>query len=135
MARRTADTRGDPVVEEAIERGHVGSDTAYDVPAMPSHQIAREAARLIRNAAKRRNLSCGCWIEAQDHPGPCYDGWKGNPPCPAPDGPHTVRFKLWAKTAGRTYIGRTSGGDPANLKYNPWGKAPIQRYDDTGAPV
>lgn len=130
-----ADTRADPILEDAIERGYVGTDEPYTISApLPSHGIANDARKLVQAAAKRRNLAAGAWVT--DHDGQqCLDGWRGAPPCQDPEGPHYVKFRLWSKDAARTHVFRQTGGDPSKLKYNPWRQGKTQKYDDHGNPA
>ena len=128
-----ADTRADPIIEDALAKNYLESDEAYSL-AMPSHELANTARRLIGNAARRRNLSAPAWVTDQDGQ-QCLDGWKGAPPCADPEAPHYMQFKLWSKDKGRTHVFRATGGDPANLKYNPWQRNRTRRYDDSGNPA
>lgn len=127
-ARHPADTRADPLIAHAIAQGYLDTGEPYTVPATwPSHQAANEVRLSLNRSARRQNLSPGAWVT--DH-----DGNQCNPlknPCPAPDGPHLVKIKLWTKNQGRTHVFRQTGGDPARLKYNPW-RRKSPRYDDRG---
>ena len=49
-----------------------------------------------------------------------------------PAAPHYTRFRLWPKNEARTHIFRQTGGDPANLKYNPWTASKRVKHDDQG---
>ena len=125
-ARHPADVSADPVIALAIERGYLNTDTPFDVP-MPSHDAANRGRLSINRSARRQNLSPAAWVAGEDGE-PC------NPkvsPCQAPEGPHYVRFRLWAKDAGRVHIFRQTGGDPSKLKYNPWNRG-AAKFDDSG---
>lgn len=128
-ARHKADTSADPIIALAIERGYLNQDVPFDVP-MPNHEAANKGRLSVNRSARRQNLSPAAWVAGEDGE-PCNPA---KSPCPDPEAPHYVRFRLWAKDAGRVHVFRQSGGDPANLKYNPWArKGP--RYDDTGQQV
>lgn len=130
-----ADTRADPILEDAIGKGYMDTDEVYTVGApLPTHDVANKARVLIGNSARRRNLSAGAWVTDQDGQ-QCLDGWKGSPPCADKNAPHLVKFKLWSKDKGRTHVFRASGGDPSNLKYNPWNRPKTRKYDDQGNPA
>lgn len=111
------------MVEDALDRGHLESGDTYVVPNMASHRIANEARLSVNRAARRRNLSPSAWVTDQDGQS-CYKD------CQDPDAPHGVRFRLFAKNQARAHIFQQTGGDPANLKYNPWKSAP--RHGDDG---
>jgi hypothetical protein len=123
-----ADKSADPLIEHALKTGHLDSDAAYDVPGAPSHAIAYKSMGAIFRAARRQNLSPAAWVADQDG-NPC---WKN---CADPDAPHMVRFKLWSKDKARAHVFRQSGGDPANLRFNPWEAGRNPRYDDSGNQV
>jgi hypothetical protein len=122
-----ADKRADPVIEDALDKGYLDTDAAYDVPGLASHAIANDARLSVTRAARRANLSPAAWV-ADEAGNPCYKG------CPAPDSPHMVRFKLWSKDKARGHVFQQSGGDPANLRYNPWTAGRNRRYSDSGEP-
>lgn len=138
MGRRPlikADTRADPLIEDAIGKGYIGAEEPYTIGApFPGHDMANTVRKLVHAAIRRRNLSGGVWV-ADETGEQCLDGWKGAPPCADKESPHYVKFKLWGKDAARVHVYRQSGGDPANLKYNPWNQGKTQKYDDAGQPV
>ena len=122
-----ADTRADPVLDYAIEHGYLESGEVFDV-AMDSHDSANDGRLSVNRAARRRNLAPGAWVADADG-NPC------NPlktPCADPAAPHYTRFRLWPKNEARTHIFRSTGGDPAQLKYNPWTSHKRARHDDSG---
>ncbi len=122
-ARHPADTRADPVIDYAIDRGYLGSGEAFDIP-MPTHDAANQGRLSVNRAARRRNLSPSAWVaDAQGEP--CYRD------CADPTAPHYTRFRLWRKDDARTHVFRTSGGDASKLKYNPW-RRKTRRYTDSG---
>lgn len=123
-ARHPADTSADPVIAKMIEAGYLGSDTPFDIP-MQDHDSANRGRLSVNRSARRQNLSPGAWV-ADEAGEPCY------PPCAAPEAPHYLRVKLWAKKDARTHIFRQTGGDPAKLKYNPWARQG-NRYGDDGS--
>ena len=118
-----ADTRADPVVEDAIERGYVGSGNAYIIDGITDHNTANDARRSVNRAANRRNLSAACWVVNQAGESCWRDCADGN-------APHGVRFRLHPKNEARAHIYQQTGGDPANLKYNPWRRTP--KFTDDG---
>ncbi|SRR6266567_11782 len=124
---REPDDRADPVVDKAVQLGYVDSERVYVVPGLPGHEAANLGRRSVNASARARNLSPAAWV-ADSGGQPCYRD------CPAPDTPHMVCFRLWSKSRGRTHVLRQAGGDPANLKYNPWNKRRRTRYNDAGEP-
>lgn len=128
-ARHPADTRADPIIAKMLADGYLDTGESRDY-LLPSHDAANQVRLSFNRSARRQNFSPGAWVASEDGQ-PC-DPRKH--PCPAPDSPHYARLKLWAKNAGRTHIFRQTGGDPSQLKYNPWARKG-RRYDDTGRPA
>lgn len=122
-----ADTRADPVIADALDTGYLDSDAVYTIPGFPDHATANEGRLSVNRSARRQNLSPGAWVTDQDGQ-PCYKD------CQAPSAPHEVHFRLWSKDRARTHVFRQSGGDPANLKYNPWTSHRTRRFSDDGWP-
>lgn len=125
---RDPDTRADPVIKDAIDRGYLDSGEVYDIPSLPTHGAAVEGMKSLYRSARRQNLALAAWIadEAGDQCGR---------DCQADNTQHRVRFRLFSKNNARTHVFRQSRGDPANLKYNPWDRARTQRYTDDGRAV
>lgn len=122
-----ADKRADPVVDDALAKGFLDTDAPYDIPGLATHDIANTVRLSVTRAARRQNLSPAAWV-ADQAGNPCYKA------CADPDAPHTVRFKLWSKDKARGHVFRQSGGDPANLRFNPWTANRNRRYSDSGQP-
>ena len=125
-ARHQADRRADPVIALAIERGYLNTDEPFDVP-RPDHNSANELRLSLNRSAQRQNLSVPAWVADAN-------GEECNPrktTCRDPEGPHYVRFRVYDKKSGRAHVFRSTGGDPAQLKYNPWArKGP--KFTDSG---
>jgi len=124
-ALRQRETRGHTVVKDAIERGYINSDVPYVIPPAGTHEQANEARKWIKVAGDHYNVSTGAWVTDQDG----MQCWKA---CRDANAPHGVRFKLWSKDEGRKHELRESGGNPANLKYNPFSRAERKLVDDQG---
>jgi hypothetical protein len=122
-----ADKRADPVVQDALGKGYLDTDAVYVVPGFATHDAANEGRMSVNRSARRQNLSPGAWVADQDGQ-PCYKA------CQDPEAPHSVKFRLWSKDRGRTHVFRESGGDPQNLKWNPWESHRTRRFGDSGEP-
>jgi hypothetical protein len=122
-ARHPADTRADPIILKILESGYLDSGESYDIP-MPTHDAANEGRLSVNRSARRQNLSPGAWV-ADGQGERCYKD------CADPGAPHYLRVKLWAKDQARTHIFRSTQGDPAKLKYNPFARK-TRRYTDQG---
>lgn len=122
-----ADTRADPVIKDAMDSGYMDSGAVYTIPGFPTHEAANQARLSVNRSARRQNLSTGAWVTGPDQNQCLAD-------CQHPGEPHEVHFRLWSKDAARTHVFKESGGDPANLKWNPWTSHRSPRYSDTGAP-
>jgi hypothetical protein len=125
---RKADTSADPVVEDALAKGYLGTGQVYSIPGFTTHDAANNGRLSVSRAVRRRNLSAGIWVADQDGQ-QCYTA------CQDPSAPHSVHFRLWSKDEARAHVFQQTGGDPANLKYNPWERGRRQAYDDAGNPV
>lgn len=117
---RPRDERAHPVVKDAISRGFVGSGRPYHVDGLASEDAADEARRSINNAARHLGVSCSS-TRARDV-------------AQLTDGTWRVSFRLWPKNQGRQHIHQVTGGDPANLAYNPFRRAAPRALDDDGQP-
>jgi hypothetical protein len=87
--------------------------------------VANEVRLSVGRAATHLGVSDACWVVDQ----------AGNPcqrDCQAPGAPHGIRLRLHSKNAAREYVTRQSGGDPANLRYNPFQRGEPRRVDDNG---
>ena len=122
-----ADTRADPVIQDALDRGYLDSDAVYVIPGFPTHDAANEGRLSVNRSARRQNLSPGAWV-TDDAGDPCHKA------CQDPSAAHQVRFRLWSKDKARSHVFRESAGDPANLKYNPWTSHRTRRFSDSGEP-
>lgn len=126
---RPADKRGDPYVDDYLARYGLDSEQVYTIRGFPSHEAANEGRLSVQRSARRQNLGPSVWVadEAGERCGP------RSADCGALDAPHQVRFRLWSKDRAREHVFRESGGDPANLKFNPWaGRG--RRFSDSGQP-
>jgi hypothetical protein len=115
---RERDERAHPVVRDAMDRGFVGSGRFYEVPGFASREAANEGRKSINNACRHLGVSCRS-REAEDLHELTDGTWK-------------VTFRLWPKNEGRAHIRQATGGDPANLSYNPFARAEAASFDDDG---
>lgn len=122
---RQRETRGHPFVRDAIDRGYINSDVPYVIPPMAAHEQANEARKWIKAAGEHLGVSAAAWVTDQDG----MQCWKA---CRDPDAPHGVKFKLWSKDQARRHVVEESGGDPGNLKYNPFSRAERPLVNDAG---
>lgn len=106
---RSRDERAHPVVQHAIGQGYLERDDYYLIQGFASLEAANEGRKSVNNAARHLGVSCSS-AEKTDI-------------FPAADGTFTVRFRIWPKDAGRSHVHRATGGDPANLVYNPFRRA------------
>lgn len=120
-ALRPRDERAHPVVQDAIDKGFVGTGRPYPVPGFASREAANEGRKSINNAARHLGVSCRS-REAEDIQ-------------QLTDGSYRVTFRLWAKNQGRAHIREATGGDPAKLAYNPFRRAGGAVLDDDGRPL
>lgn len=130
---REPDRRADPVVEDALKRGFMDSGTAYEIPGFPTHDAAAEGMRCLHRSAKRMNVGMAAWV-CDDQGEQCWQ--KGRPVseyCYDPQGVHRVHFRIWSKNSARAHVLEQSGGDPANLRYNPWERKQKTRVSDDGS--
>ena len=122
---RPRETRGHPFVRDAIDRGYVDSDIAYVIPPTAPHERANDLRKWIKAAGEHLGPSAAAWVTDQDG----MQCWKA---CRDPDAPHGVKFKLWSKNEARKHVVAQSGGDPANLKYNPFSRGERRLIDESG---
>lgn len=118
---RERDERAHPVVQDAIDKGFLGTGRPYTVEGFTSRDAANEGRRSINNAARHLGVSCRS-REAED----LHE---------LTDGTWQVSFRIWPKNAGRAHIHRQAGGDPANLSYNPFARGQGPYRDDDGNPL
>lgn len=120
-----ADTRADPVIDDALAKGYLESGGVYTIPGFATHAAANAGRISVSRSARRKNISAAAWVT--DEAGTqCYKD------CIDPQGVHMVQFRLWTKNSARAHIFQQTGGDPANLKYNPWNRHKTRRFDDEG---
>ena len=119
------ETRGHAVVKHAIELGYIDTGQEYPIPPAGTHEQANAARKWINSAADHYGVSAAAWVTDQDGI-QCYKACRG------PELPHGLRFKLWSKDEARKHVVRQSGGNPANLKYNPFRRADQRLVDDSG---
>ncbi len=117
-AMRPRDESAHPVIKDAIGKGFVGSGRYYTVDGFTTREAANAGRQSINNAARHLGVSCSS-REAADLQ-------------ELTDGTFRVRFRLWPKNAGRAHIHAQTGGDPAQLAYNPFSQAEGPAMDDDG---
>ena len=122
---RQRETRGHAVVRDAVDRGLINTDTEYVIPPAGTHEQANEARKWIKAAGDHYGVSAAAWVTDRDG----TQCWKA---CRDPNAPHGVRFKLWSKDEARKHVVRESGGDPANLKWNPFSRAEGPLVNEAG---
>lgn len=110
---RARDERGHPLIRDAIGRGYEASGDDYPVGPFPGHDIANESRLVIGRALEHFGYPRAARVVDRDGQ-PCHGD------CADPAAPHSVTFRLFAKHAARAHTLRETGGDPANLKYNPF---------------
>ena len=115
---RPRDESGHPVVQDAIDQGYVGTGRYYVIPGFASQDAAEQGRKSVNNAARHMGVSCSCRA--------------GEDVQELTDGTWQVRFRLWPKNHGRTYVHQQAGGDPSNLSYNPFERAQGPVMDDYG---
>jgi hypothetical protein len=120
-AMRPRDERGHPVVQDAIDKGYVGTGRPYEVNGFESREAANEGRKSINNAARHLGVSCS--------------SREGEHVQELTDGTFRVTFTLWPKAAARAHVHKQAGGDPSNLAYNPFARAQGPVMDDAGRPV
>lgn len=116
-AWRERDERGHGVVLDAIGKGYDGNGVPYVIPDLPSHAAANEARKVVGRALEHFGYPRAAWVADQDGE-QCYRA------CADENAPHQVRFELHNKNAARSHVAREAGGNPANLKYNPFQRTP-----------
>lgn len=129
-AMRAADERAHPLVQDAIDKGHLESGANYIVHGLPDHATAWQARLPVTRALAHFNLGKACWVVDADGQ-PC------NPkkaPCADENAPHGVAFALYPKDKSRAYIAAQAAGDPSKLKYNPFQPRKKAGLDDQGLP-
>jgi len=119
------DERAHPVVTHAIDNGYVITGAPYPIDGFATHDAANAGRRSIRLAGQHLGVSVAAWVTDADGER-CYKS------CADPNAPHGVRFRLFTKESGRQKVVTDSGGDPANLKYNPFRGAAPRLLDDQG---
>ena len=108
-AMRPRDERGHPVLQDAIGKGYLESPEYYIVPGFASWDAANEGRKAVNNAARHLQVSCSSRRQEDI--------------LAAQDGTFTLRFRIFPKNEGRRHIIQTTGGDPANLVYNPFARS------------
>jgi len=130
-AMRQGDKRAYPVVQDAMDKGHLDSGEAYIINGLPDHETANQSRLSVGRALVAHNFARAAWVIDADGQ-PC------NPlkePCKAENAPHGVGFRLIAKNKARAYIAEQTGGDPSKLKYNPFASKKAAAVDDDGRPA
>jgi hypothetical protein len=109
------DTRAHKLIEHYLNNYGVDSGVKETIP-MQDHHAANEGRLSVRRGARHfGGLSAAAWVIDQDGE-QCIDE------CRDPRAPHALVFSLSSKERGRAHVYREAGGDPANLKYNPWAR-------------
>lgn len=114
---RERDERGHGVVQDAIDKGYAGSGRPYLVPGFPTHEAANEARKVIGRALEHFGFPRAAWVTDGDGR-QCYRS------CADAGAVHGIGFELHDKNAARSHVARQTGGDIANLKYNPYERRP-----------
>lgn len=122
---RPRDETAHPVVQDAIDKGHLVSGERYHVPGLASHDIANKARLSVGRALEHFGLSRTAWVTDADGE-PCYRD------CKDPAAPHGVGFHLYTKDGSRAHVVRETGGDPAKLKFNPHMRRQQGRFSANG---
>lgn len=118
---RARDERAHPVVKDAIAKGYAGTGRPYIVDGFATRDAANEGRRSINNACRHLGVSCRS-REAEDLQ-------------QLSDGTWRVTFRIWPKNQGRAHIREQTGGDPANLAYNPFSRGETASLDEDGRPL
>lgn len=113
------------MVKDALDKGYLDSGAEYPVPGIVNHDAANEARRSVRTAGQHLGVAVAAWVTDSDG-NPCYRN------CQDPNAEHGIKFKLHNKTAARAHVVKESGGNPANLKYNPFQRGEPRLIDDQG---
>lgn len=92
-----------------MDQGYLEREDYYLIRGFASLDAANEGRRSVNNAARHLGISCSS-RESVDV-------------FPAGNGTYTVRFRIWPKDGGRAHVHQATGGDPANLAYNPFRRA------------
>lgn len=122
---RPRDERAHPVIEDALAQGYLDSSAEYPIDGLATHDAANEARLSINRAGHHLNVSTPSWV-VDSAGNPCYKS------CTDPQAPHGVRFRVHSKDKARDHVVRQSGGDPGNLKYNPFARGQGPILDDKG---
>lgn len=122
---RPRDERAHPVVQDALDKGHLDTGADYHVPGLPSHEVANQTRISINRALGHFGMSPASRVVDQQGQA-CFKS------CQDPDAPHGVTFRLWSKDGARQHVIHQSGGNPENLKYNPFAKQSGRVVDDAG---
>lgn len=119
------DERAHGVIQDAVDKGHLDTGRKTYVGGLPDHDTANEARKAVTRGLGHFNLAPTAWVT--DEAGePC---WKS---CKDPTAPHGVGFELHSKNAARKYIVDKTGGNPSQLRYNPYAQTRPGRFDDDG---
>lgn len=125
---RPRDESAHGVLQDALDKGYLGSDAIYPVDGFASHDAANQGRLSVNRGGKHLNISTAAWVvdmDGQHCPGNCN----------APDTPHGLRFRIWSKDSARQHILASTGGNPANLRYNPFARGRGPSVDDSGRPL
>lgn len=115
---RPRDERGHPIVQHAIDLGYLESPDFYVCPGFTSWNAANEGRKAVNNAARHLGVSCSSRTREDI--------------LAAADGTFTLRFRVFAKNDGRRHIVQSTGGDAANLAYNPFARAQGPKAGEDG---
>jgi hypothetical protein len=125
QAMRQRDESAHQIVLGALDAGLLDSGREDDVPGMAGHAAANNARLAVNRAAGHLGVSVACWVTDSDG-NPCYKG------CQDASAVHGIRYRIHSKAKARDHIVSNSGGDPANLRFNPFAKAAGPVVDDYG---
>jgi len=94
------DTRAHGIIEHYLRTFEYGHEWVMDI--FPSHDAANEGRLSARRGARAYGVSCAAWVVDNS------------------DGSARLHMRLFDKESGRDHVTRKAGGDPRNLKYNPY---------------
>lgn len=122
---RQRDESAHPVIQDALAKGHLDTEKPYTIHGFTTHDAANEGRLSVNRAGKHLNVATPSWVVNADGES-CYKS------CQDPEGPHSVYFRLHSKDQARQHVYQQSGGDPENLRYNPFQRGARPALDDHG---
>lgn len=119
------DERAHGVIQDAVDKGYLDTGRKYYVPGLPDHETANQTRLSITRGLHHFGLAPAAWV-TDEAGNPCYRD------CKNPGAPHGAGFELHSKNSARKHVVKTTGGDPAKLRFNPYSPSPRPRFDDDG---